>query len=56
MTDDTTIPYETAARETPVLTNSGTKIGALEHVLEVPEGDLRWDRDRRRLCPALHRG
>ena len=40
MTDDTDISYEAAARETPVLTSSGTKIGSLEHVLEVPEVDV----------------
>lgn len=40
MTDDTPISYEAADRGTPVLTSSGTQIGTLEHVLEVPELDV----------------
>lgn len=40
MSDDTPISYEAAARGTPVLSNSGTQIGTLEHVLEVPEVDV----------------
>ncbi len=40
MTDDTAISHAAAARETLVLTGSGTKIGSLEHVLEVPEVDV----------------
>ncbi|HUK73262.1 MAG TPA: hypothetical protein VLW50_31690 [Streptosporangiaceae bacterium] len=40
MTDDTAISYEAAARGTPVLSSTGTEIGALEHVLEVPELDV----------------
>ena len=40
MTDDTPISYEAAAPGTPVLSNAGTQIGTLEHVLEVPELDV----------------
>ena len=40
MTDDTPISYEAAARGTPVLSSSGTQIGTLEHVLQVPELDV----------------
>ena len=40
MTDDTTISYEAAVRGTPVLSSTGTEIGTLEHVLEVPEVDV----------------
>lgn len=40
MDDDTAVSYEAAVPGTPVLTSSGTKIGTLEHVLEVPELDL----------------
>jgi hypothetical protein len=40
MTDDTAISYQAAARGTPVLSSSGTQIGTLEHVLEVPEVDV----------------
>ena len=40
MTGDEPISYEAAARGTPVLSSTGTKIGALEHVLEVPEVDV----------------
>ena len=40
MTDDTPISYEAAERGTPVLTSTGTQIGTLEHVLEVPEVDV----------------
>jgi hypothetical protein len=40
MTDDTPISYEAAARGTPVLSSAGTRIGTLEHVLEVPEVDV----------------
>lgn len=40
MTDDTPISYEAAARGTPVLIGTGTQIGTLEHVLEVPELDV----------------
>jgi hypothetical protein len=40
MTDDSPISYEAAARGTPVLSSAGTRIGTLEHVLEVPEVDV----------------
>ncbi len=40
MTDDEPISYQAAARGTPVLSSAGTKIGTLEHVLEVPEVDV----------------
>jgi hypothetical protein len=40
MTDDTAISYKAAVPGTPVLTSTGTEIGTLEHVLEVPELDV----------------
>jgi hypothetical protein len=40
VTDDTAISYEAAVKGTPVLSSSGTQIGTLEHVLEVPELDV----------------
>jgi hypothetical protein len=40
MSDDTPISYEAAVRGTPVLSSSGTQLGTLEHVLEVPEVDV----------------
>ena len=40
VTDDTAISYEAAVHGTPVLSRSGTTIGTLEHVLEVPELDV----------------
>ncbi len=40
MTDDTAISYEAATRGTPVLSRAGTQIGALEHVLQIPELDV----------------
>jgi hypothetical protein len=40
VTDDEAISYQAAARGTPVLSSSGTQIGTLEHVLEVPEVDV----------------
>lgn len=40
MTDGTPISYEAATRGTPVLSSSGTKIGTLEHVLEVSDLDI----------------
>jgi len=40
VTDDQAISYQAAARGTPVLSSSGTQIGTLEHVLEVPEVDV----------------
>jgi hypothetical protein len=38
--DDLPISYQAAVRGTPVLSSSGTTIGTLEHVLEVPEVDV----------------
>jgi len=40
MTDDSPIGYEAAVPGTPVLSSTGTTIGTLEHVLEVPELDV----------------
>jgi hypothetical protein len=40
VTDDEAISYQAATRGTPVLSSSGTQIGTLEHVLEVPELDV----------------
>jgi hypothetical protein len=40
MTHDEAISYEAAVLGTPVLTTTGTEIGTLEHVLEVPELDV----------------
>jgi hypothetical protein len=40
MTDEIPISYEAAVRGTPVLSSTGTQIGTLEHVLEVPEVDV----------------
>jgi hypothetical protein len=40
MTDDTAISYQAAVPGTPVLSSSGTQIGTLEHVLQVPELDV----------------
>jgi hypothetical protein len=40
MTDDTAISYEAAVPGTPVLSSSGTQIGTLEHVLQIPELDV----------------
>ena len=40
MTDDAAISYQAAVHGTPVLSSSGTEIGTLEHVLQVPELDL----------------
>lgn len=40
MTEGTPISYEAAARGTPVLSKSATKIGTLEHVLEVSDLDI----------------
>jgi len=40
MTDDTAISYQAATRGTPVLTSTGTQIGTLEHVLQIPDLDL----------------
>ncbi len=41
MAEGTPISYQAATRGTPVLSRSGTKIGTLEHVLEVSDLDLR---------------
>jgi hypothetical protein len=38
--DETVISYEAARHGTPVLSSSGSQIGTLEHVLEVPELDV----------------
>ena len=40
MAQGTPISYQAAARGTPVLSSSGTKIGTLEHVLEVRDLDI----------------
>jgi len=40
MTDEMAISYLAAVHGTPVLTRTGTQIGTLEHVLEVPEVDV----------------
>jgi hypothetical protein len=40
MDDATAISYEAAVPGTPVMSSSGTVIGTLEHVLEVPEVDV----------------
>jgi hypothetical protein len=40
MTDDAAISYQAATRGTPVLSSTGSQIGTLEHVLEVPEVDV----------------
>ncbi len=40
MTDDVPISYQAAVPGTPVLSSTGTTIGTLEHVLEVPEVDV----------------
>jgi hypothetical protein len=40
MDEDTAISYEAAVPGSRVLTSSGTEIGTLEHVLQVPELDL----------------
>ena len=38
--DDVPISYQAAVPGTPVLGSTGTRIGTLEHVLEVPEVDV----------------
>src|SRR6202034_90603 len=38
--DETVISYQAARPGTPVLSSSGTQIGTLEHVLQVPELDV----------------
>ncbi len=40
MTDETPISYEAAVPGTPVLSSTGSKIGTLEHVLQVPQLDV----------------
>jgi hypothetical protein len=40
MDEDTAISYEAAVPGSQVLTRSGTEIGTLEHVLEVPQLDV----------------
>jgi hypothetical protein len=40
MSDDAAISYQAAVPGTPVLSSTGTQIGTLEHVLEVPELDV----------------
>jgi hypothetical protein len=40
MADDSAISYQAAVPGTPVLTRTGTPIGTLEHVLQVPELDI----------------
>ena len=42
MDTEPAVPYRAAVPGTPVLTRSGTEIGTLEHVLEVP-GDGEFD-------------
>lgn len=40
MDTETAVSYQAAVPGTPVLSRSGTEIGTLEHVLEVPSLDL----------------
>jgi hypothetical protein len=40
VTDDAAISYQAAVPGTPVLSSTGSQIGTLEHVLEVPELDV----------------
>jgi hypothetical protein len=40
MDDQTAISYQAAVPGTPVFSSSGTEIGTLEHVLQVPELDV----------------
>ena len=40
MADDTAISYMAAVPGTPVLSSTGTQIGTLEHVLQIPELDV----------------
>jgi hypothetical protein len=40
MADETAVSYEGAVLGTPVLSRTGSRIGTLEHVLEVPDLDL----------------
>ncbi len=40
MADDGAISYQAAVPGTPVLSSTGTQIGTLEHVLEIPDLDV----------------
>ena len=40
MAEDSVISYQAAVLGTPVLSSTGTRIGTLEHVLQVPELDV----------------
>ena len=40
MADDGPISYQAAVPGTPVLSTTGTQIGTLEHVLEIPDLDV----------------
>ena len=40
MAEDNAISYQAAVLGTPVLSSTGTRIGTLEHVLQIPELDL----------------
>jgi len=40
MSDETPVSYAAAVHGSAVLSSSGTKIGTLEHVLEVPDLDI----------------
>lgn|SRR5215469_1985529 len=40
MSDETAVSYLAAVLGTPVLSSTGTRIGTLEHVLDVPDLDL----------------
>ena len=40
MADDTAISYMAAVPGTPVLSSTGTQIGTLEHVLQIPDLDV----------------
>jgi hypothetical protein len=40
MADDGAISYQAAVPGTPVLSTTGTRIGTLEHVLEIPDLDI----------------
>lgn len=40
MSDDTPVSYQAAVHGSPILSASGTKVGSLEHVLEIPELDI----------------
>ena len=40
MAEDSAISYQAAELGTPVLSSTGTRIGTLEHVLQIPELDV----------------